>query len=514
MANTDTLLDQGLAHHRAGRPGAAEPYYRAVLAARPEHADAQHLLGVALHHQGRHAAARPPLERACRARPDQPIFAASLARLCLESGDFPRAEAHLRHALRLRPEDCDLRHDLGRALIAQGRAPEAETLLRAAIADCSGNIALAGTLGTLLRAKGDVDGALPLLERAATAQDPDSLSNLGLALSDAGRLDDALARFDQALALAPGHADAAYNRATTLLLAGRLPEAWPGFERRWHRQGHQPPWTLTAPQWHGAATSGRLLLHADQGIGDTIQMARFLPALAARQKLAIAVHRTLLPLLRPLAPNATWHAIEDGLPDCDQHAPIMSLPGLLALDLPDLPGAIPYLTADPAAAERWQHRIADHPGQRIGLAWRGNPGYPADAARSLPAEHLTLLADVPGFSFVSLQPGTPAPVNLLDWTHELTDMGTTAALVAALDLVITVDTAVAHLAGALGRPVWLLNRFAPCWRWMLHRDDSPWYPTLHQFRQPAPGDWTSVIARVKAALTARRESKDRPAPRR
>ncbi len=501
MPKADALLNQGLAHHRAGRPGAAEPYYRAALAARPGDADAQHLLGVALHHQGHHAAARPPLERACHARPDQPVYAASLARLCLEAGDQARAEAILRQALRLRPDDVDLRHDLGRAVLGQGRTDEAEALLRQGLAEFPCHPGLCGTLGLLLRADGRIAAALPLLERAADPGDADSLNQFGLALTDTGALDAAIARFDAALALAPGHADAAYNRATALLLAGRLLDGWPGFEQRWQRRGHRPPWRTTAPLWLGEPTGeATLLLHADQGIGDTIQMARFLPALASRHRLHIAVHRTLLTLLRPLAEGASWRAIEDDLPLTDLQLPMMSLPHRMGIDLPHLPGPLPYLGAEAAAAAHWRDRLAVHPGPRIGLAWRGNPAYPADAARSLGPCQVAALAGMPGLTLVSLQPGLAAPPPLLDWTAELTDMAATAALVAGLDLVITVDTAIVHLAGALGRPVWLLNRFTPCWRWMLHREDSPWYPTLRQFRQPAPGDWASVMARVMAAL--------------
>jgi hypothetical protein len=214
------------------------------------------------------------------------------------------------------------------------------------------------------------------------------------------------------------------------------------------------------------------------------------------------VPRTLVGLLAPLVPGVRLCASEDGLPDCDLQCPLMSLPAVLDLDFAGLPGEMPYLVAEVADAQAWRARLAGLPGRRVGLAWAGNPAYGADAARSLPAADLAALAGVAGVSFVSLQPGVAPPpcLAMADWTAELPDFAATAALVAGLDRVISVDTAVAHLAGALGRPVWLLNRFAPCWRWELGRADSPWYPTLLQFRQPAPGDWASVVAAVRVAL--------------
>jgi len=196
----------------------------------------------------------------------------------------------------------------------------------------------------------------------------------------------------------------------------------------------------------------------------------------------------------------------DTLPDFDYHCPLLSLPRLLSTTIATIPAETPYLQADPERVAVWRARLEPYPGLRVGLVWAGNPAMGADGRRSIALAQLSSLADLPGATFVSLQTGAsaaqspPLGMVLLDWTDELIDFAETAALVEALDLIISVDTAVVHLAGALGRPVWLLNRFDCCWRWLLGRDDSPWYPSLRQFRQLKPGDWDSVLSRVRAAL--------------
>jgi tetratricopeptide (TPR) repeat protein len=486
-------LTEGLRLHQAGAPAAAATLYRRALAADPANADAHHLLGLALHAQGRMEAGLAALARARALRPAEPLYAGNLGRLHLAAGDAAAAEPLLRTAA----ADPAFAHDHGLALLRLGRPAEAEAALRRAHALNPHDRATAARLGNLLAERGQFDEAIALL---APFADPDGRNNLGVALTAAGRLHEAIATLDRALKDSPGHADAAYNRATALLLAGRLPEAWPGFERRWHRRGFSPPFPHPSPRWRGEPTGERLLLHAEQGFGDTIQMARFLPALAARHRLVLALPRPLHRLHRPLVPGIEIHDLAAPLPEADLHCPLMSLPAALALDLPDLPGPGPYLSAEPSATAAWAARLAPLAGLRVGLAWAGNPAYPADAARSLPPAPLATLAGLPGVSLVSLQKGAAPPIPMADWTADLGDFADTAALIANLDLVVSVDTAAAHLAGALGKPVWLLNRFAPCWRWMLGRDDSPWYPTLRQFRQPAPGDWTAVLLGVRDAL--------------
>ncbi len=458
--------DLGLVLLRQHRPREAEVSLRRCIALQPAAMDAHINLAAAQCAQNRPDAAAETLDRVLAREPG------NIAALC------GHAEAH---------------HAAGRLDIAAGS-------LRRALGLRPADRAIAGRLGAVLRGLGDLDAALPLLEAAAEDGTADALNNLALAHSDAGRLDLAEALFTRALAVEPEHADAEYNRATARLLAGQYRAAWPGFERRWERRGQSPPFALATPRWSGLPTIAHVLVHAEQGLGDTIMAARFLPRIAAPH-LTVVVPQTLLMLLRPLAPRANWLPLEHGIPPHDCHAALMSLPGILDLDEAGL-ASPPYLHVPEYRVSLWRARLDATAGRRIGLAWAGNPAYAGDAARSIPPALLAPLAACPGTQFVSLQPNAEPPFAMTDWTGELSDMSRTAALIMALDLVITVDTAIAHLAGALGRKVWLLNRFAPCWRWPLGREDNPWYPCLRQFRQPAPGDWESVIAAVRDALAA------------
>lgn len=486
----------------AGQPEAAESALRMAIAVAPADPGLHHDLGLTLLRLHRPREAEASLRRCIALQPEAMDAHINLAAAqCAQNRPDGAAETLARVLVR-DPVNIPALCGQAAAYRAAGRLAAAAACLRRAHAIRPDDHAIAGSLGNVLRSLGDLDAALPLLEAAATDGGADALNNLALVHSDAGQLDEAEALFTRALAADPGHADAAYNRATARLLAGRYREGWPGFELRWQRRGHMAPFGLATPRWDGAPTTQQLLLHAEQGLGDTIMAARFLPHIAAPH-LTVVVPQTLLMLLRPLAPRANWLPLEHGIPPHDCNAALMSLPAILDLDEAGL-GAPPYLHVPEHRVAQWRARLADLPGRRIGLAWAGNPGYAGDAARSIAPGLLAPLSESRNASFVSLQRGDAPPFVMTDWTGELTDMPRTAALVAALDLVITVDTAIAHLAGALGRPVWLLNRFAPCWRWPLGREDNPWYATLRQFRQPAPGDWPSVIAAVRAALNGER----------
>jgi hypothetical protein len=321
-----------------------------------------------------------------------------------------------------------------------------------------------------------------------------------------------------ALRLRPDMPDAQVNLAMVLLLTGHWAEAWPFYEARWQvgdlamqrRAFPQPLWTGAQP------LAGRtILLHAEQGLGDTLQFCRYAPLVAAQgARVVLEVQPPLTRLLAGLEGVAQIVATGDPLPDFDLHCPLMSLPHAFATTPETIPAPVPYLAADPAQQKAWREVLADLPGPRVGLVWAGSarawlPHATAiDRRRSMRLADMAPLAQVRGYSFVSLQLGPPAAqlaeppagLRIHDATTHLGDFADTAALVANLDLVIAVDTAVAHLAGALGRPVWLLNRFDTCWRWLLGRDDSPWYPGLRQFRRGAQEDWTSVMQRVAATL--------------
>ena len=465
--NADAWANLGLVLLSANRLGEAERALRAAAAAAPGKADVHGNLGACLHRLGRFADAAVALCAALALDPQGEPALACLALVREALGDPAGAEACHRAALALAPDRAATNTNLGNLLRAQGRLEQAEALLR----------------------------------RAATLRpdDPDVWHNLAAVLAPQGRLAAAEAEWccRRALKLDPAHADAHYTLGTVQLLGGRMPDGFSGLEWRWRRRGFAPPRGFSVPRWDGLPLAGRsLLLHAEQGLGDSIQMLRFVPALADEGRIVLEVPATLRGLADRLDPRVEVAVAGEPVPATELECPLPSLPFALALTIARIPEQVPYLRPDTAAAERWAARLAKLPGRPVGLAWAGNPVYAADARRSIPPELLAALGEVAGISFVSLQPGAPPPpgIALADWTRELPTLSETAALVAGLDLVISVDTAAAHLAGALGRPVWLLNRFDTDWRWLREGERCPWYPTLRQLRQPAPGDWHAVLA--------------------
>lgn len=433
---------------------------------------------------------------------------------------------------------AETRHAQALTLVRAGRREEGVALLQRVVADHPGDEQAHLNLARLLFAAGErvaparllaglldrrADLAAPMLAeialllaeagsaeaaeaaaRRALAHDstrPDCWVTLGLALHQQDRLEAALAAYERALALDPGHIAAGCDAAMVHLARGDLARGFAGFERR---RGDAPP--LPAP---AALADRRVVLEGEQGHGDTLHFARYAAMVAAAgAEVTLRVQPALVRLLTGM-PGVRQVLDRDGVPpEGALHLPLASLPLLFGTTLATIPAAVPYVTADPAAVAAWRARLAALPGRKVGLAWAGDPrrslsDRAMDARRSIPLATLAPLAAIAGVTLVSLQKGAaPVGMALIDWTGELADFADTAALATALDLVITVDTAVAHLAGALGRPVWLLNRFDADWRWLRGRDDSPWYPTLRQFRQAAPGDWHDVVRRVAAALAA------------
>jgi hypothetical protein len=301
-----------------------------------------------------------------------------------------------------------------------------------------------------------------------------------------------------------------------LLQQGRLLEGWEEYEWRWQLKEFPTPKRpfqyeqSDRRRWRGEDLAGRtILLHAEQGVGDTIQFLRYVPLVAARGgKVILEIQRELRRLVQNI-PGAQQVIIAgDELPDFQLHCPLMSLPLAFGTTLETIPADIPYLHADPGDVEKWRERLGDQSRMRIGLAWAGNPAHKKNAERSIDASLLAPLASVANVQYHSLLamplPKLPAGLIVTDHSNELHDFADTAALIANLDLVIAVDTAVAHLAGAMGKKVWTMVSYFPDWRWMDDREDSPWYPTLRLFRQKAPGDWASVIARVARALSEKK----------
>ncbi len=395
--------------------------------------------------------------------------------------------------------------------------------LRAALGDTPDHPEARRHLGLALEATGDPAGAEACF-RALLAERPgdaDLLVDLGSVLAAAGRDDEAASCFDTALAVVPDHLRANGAKPLLALRRGDFAEGWQRFEVRWRTPYYRaidrgfphPPWRGPEP------LAGRtLFLHAEHAFGDTIQFCRYARLAAdAGARVVLEVQPALAELLAGLDPRVRVMARGCPLPAFDLHCPLLSLPRAFGTTVATIPAEPAYLAAEPARIVRMRRLVPalERAGLKVGVAWAGNP-YPGDPAaqlvdrrRSIAPAALAPLGEIPGVTLVSLQagpaagaPDRPGGEALVDPMGAVRDFADTAAVVAGLDLVVTVDTAVAHLAGALGRPVWLLDRFDHCWRWLRGRTDSPWYPQLTIFRQPRPGDWTVPIAQAAAALAA------------
>lgn len=513
----EALFQQGARLHGAGRMADAEQVYRQVLSTEPRHADTLHMLGVLALQAGHPTPAADLIGQAIAVRPSEPMYYVNRAHARLAVGQAAAAAADGRAAIQARRNCAEGYQVLGHALADLGRADEALEAYQAARQRKAGLPGIENDLGLALCEANRLTEAVGHLEAAVrqAAGDPQTRNNLGGVLRELGRLDEAETLYRQAIRLTPEDPALHVNLAIALLLAGRLREGWAEWEWRW-RARPDMAMGYGQPRWEGEPLNGRtLLIHAEQGLGSNIQFCRYVNRIPSGGRLVLAVQPSLVRLMNGLGGLVTVVAIGDALPKIDLRCPMLSLPRVLGTNaVADIPADIPYLRADPGAIERWQRRMAGLSGLRVGLVWAGNPeDARMDRRRSMPLAALAPLADLSGVSLVSLQVGAAAqalpesPLGALvhDWTAELGDFAETAALIEALDLVISVDTAVVHLAGALGKPVWLLNRFDTCWRWLLGRDDSPWYPTLRQFRQTAAGQWDDVVTRVRVALADQAE---------
>jgi Flp pilus assembly protein TadD len=489
-----TLLEDG---DSAG----AESAFREAIRLRPDFVEAIGNLGDMLIHAERFAEAVPAAEAARAAAPTRPGFCEMHADALRGAARYDEAIAAYQAALALNPAHASARFGMAEAYRLKRDLPAAETLLTALAAEFPKLWQAHQDLANVLRHAGRFAGAAAAYRTAAALHESAAtLSPLGMVLRDLTQLEEATEILERARRLDPANEDVRYNLATTHLTAGRLAE---GFALYDAREAKFRPTPLPGRAWTGGSVRGRtLLVGAEQGLGDTLHFIRYLPALAATgPRILLRVQPALLRLLAGFPGPAALVSTDDKFPQFDLHVRLMSLPDRLRNADP-MPLPVPYLAADPDLTQAWRARLAALPGLKIGLAWAGNSNFAADHLRSIAPESLAGLAGIPGITFVSLQKGASAlpPLPIHDWTADLSDMADTAALVTALDLVLSVDTAVAHLAGALGRPLWLLNRFDTCWRWLTAREDSIWYPSVRIFRQSAPGDWEGVITRAAAAL--------------
>jgi Tfp pilus assembly protein PilF len=310
---------------------------------------------------------------------------------------------------------------------------------------------------------------------------------------------------DEVLSVLPDHAEAHWNRALLLLLTGRYAEGWREYEWRWQKRGFTSP-HREFPQslWQGESLAGHtILIHAEQGYGDTLQFCRFVPLVVARGgRVIFECQKPLVPLLQAVFPQVTTLAMGEPLPHFDRHVPLLSLAGLFATTLAHIPGHVPHLVAPEERLPVWRSVVVPNDCLKVGICWAGK-AYP-DPLRSCPVEQLAPLADIPGISWYSVQAGWQGelPFAMTDLTGRIADFADTAALLAQLDLVVTIDTALAHLAGAMGKSTLVMLPFAADWRWLTDRDGSPWYPSLRLFRQKHTGVWCDVVENVRAELAA------------
>ncbi|HEY1720149.1 MAG TPA: tetratricopeptide repeat protein [Magnetospirillaceae bacterium] len=422
-------------------------------------------------------------------------------------------------ALRLKPDFAEAHNELGGALQSLGRHDEADSEYRTAIAHSPAYAEAYTNLGNSLCERGRYQEAEVVLRRAIEirADIAETHHNLGVALSGLARLAEAGDCFRRAVALSPDFAEAHFHLGSALLMQGRYEEGWPEYEWRLRFADQSiTPRQYSVARWQGEPLNGRtIFLTTEQGLGDTIQMVRFATTITLMGgHVILEVPPSLDRLCRSVPGVAQTTPMNTVPATFDLHAPLMSLPGILRTTIKSIPSSIPYVYPQTADVSQWNARLASYARPRVGLVWSGDPraenphAFEFDRRRSLALRRLAPLIDMAGVTFFSLQKGSPQsqltdlpsdrrPIDMMDAVRDFAD---TAALIANLDLVITVDTSVAHLAGALGKAVWILVRFDHDWRWLLDRDDSPWYPTARLFRQTTLGDWDPVIARVAAAL--------------
>jgi tetratricopeptide (TPR) repeat protein len=509
------LLAEAGARHRQGDLEGASQRYHQVLNEDGHDFDALHMLGVIAIQRRRPGEAVGLIEQALTSRPDSAEARYNLGLAWRDQGQNETALACFERAVELRPDYVEAHLNRGKILRRLGRRDAALAAYQRVIDLSPGNAEVYNNRANILLETGLVEAAIADY-RQALARNPayaEAHNNLGNALSDLGDYPGAIASLDRAIALAPDYANAHFNLGLVYLRLGRYAEGWREYEWRFRRPGETAR-HAGLPAWRGASEiAGKtLLVFAEQGMGDTVQFCRYIKRLGARG--ARVVVEVPAPLRGLLAENLAGHAqviaMGDSLPTIDLACPLLSLP--LALGDSGVEVESSYLRADPDRVETWSQALGATTTTRIGLAWSGQSGHSQDARRSIPlAELVAVLPRAPGLEYLGLQKelresdrvALAARPDIRFLGPELGDFGDTAALCKLVDLVISVDTSVAHLAGALGRPTWLLLQFSPDWRWLLGRVDSPWYPDMRLYRQEWRADWSGPLARLGADLRER-----------
>ncbi len=522
----DALRMLAVVQSRLGRREEALRHYDLALALRPDHAETLSNRGNVLKELGRFSDALDSYDRAIAAQPDFADAHYNRAILLKETGRPEEALLGYETVLMLRPEHAIALNNRGNVLTQLGRYAEAVASFDRAIRIKPDYAEAFHNRGNALHEFEDDAAAIESFDQAIAFR-PDyaeAYNNRGIALKAKHRFDEALASHLKAQELVPDFTEAHWNEALLRLLAGDFTTGFAKYEWRWKRDFvTSPRRDFAQPQWDGLASlyGRRILLHAEQGLGDTVQFCRYVPLVAARgAHVIVEVPRSLHHLMTSLSGVSELVLAGEPLPTFDLHCPFMSLPLAFSTKLNTIPAEIPYLHPPADAVAAWEARLAEWKRPFIGLVWAGGPAHFNDRKRSIELAKLLPLTDFDA-TFVSLQkdlrPGDEDLLrqrsDILEYGRSLNDLADAAALVSCLDLVIAVDTCLAHVAGALGKPVFILLPHTPDWRWLLDRDDSPWYPTARLFRQPQPRAWDEAIAEVASALpvTARSRAEKEPA---
>lgn len=512
-----------------GRKAEAVVHYQEGLRIAPQIGPLYNNLALALRATGKHVEAMEAMKQAVILMPENVGIRVNFGNWLQEAGLLDEARKEYQQAIKLNPGMTRAHCGLGSTWTKLGNPEEAEKCFREALQLNPDHANALTNLGVALRDQSRPEEALSLGQRAVEL-DPQSASHrhsLAFTLQYMHRWDEAVAEWQRAVELKPDHAEAHLGIATTDLIHGRFRQGWIEYEWRWRCRGAVVPVLLKQYQnllWDGSSLEGKtILLYAEQGLGDAIQFVRWVSTLANKAKRVVLAchHRRLAELFATVEGISEIIGLGQNLPQFDVHCPIMSLPRLLAIDdCGKIPAQVPYLHPKPELVELLRGELGekDHGTFRVGINWQGNVKHPHDSERSIPLQAWNVLKEVPGIQWFSLQYGATAETlnadgvelriedlggrvaDLAKGQEIQSNMNLTAAALMNLDLVITVDSMLAHLAGALGRPTWVLLSHLPDWRWMLERSDSPWYPSLRLLRQQTVGNWDGVLEQVRLAL--------------
>ena len=534
------LFEQAIQHHQVGQLEQAKRKYQEILDTNPQHADSSHLLGLVEYQYGNYVKAIEHIQQAVLISPEQPVFLNNLGNVLKEIGELDRSVQAYQQALEVAPEDAEIHNNLGVTLKEMGELDRSVQAYQQALeinpqyAEAHNNLGnvlkemdrldesvhayqqalkinpqyaeVYNNVGNVLKEMDRLDESIRAYQKAIQIQ-PNYVEahiNLGVVLREQVRLKESIQVHQKAIQIQPDYEEAHINLAITFLLQGQLTAGWKEFE--WRRSRKRD---FKRPLWDGTPLNGKsILIYAEQGFGDTIQFVRYIDLLPDANTIIIVVCQPeLKTLFKSINRIDTLVTKGEDIPDSDVHVPLLSLPYMFNTTLDTIPARIPYLYLNPEADSVFH--LGDSHDLKIGIVWAGRPTHANDNNRSIDLKWFKCLLDIRNCEFFSLQVGEHREdIKQHGYHHTIKDLGKqftdfhhTASAILQLDLVISVDTAVTHLAGALGKPVWTLLPFVPDWRWMLDRSDSPWYPSMTLFRQKETGDWSPVFEQLRLALT-------------